>query len=130
MNPTHGIADGEVFEYPEKGPYTAAGLGDFGLLRYDESSDKLQCHICGEWYISLGLHVRRTHAGAVGDYKRRFGLKASTALVGLRHSAQKRQVALRLKELGHLKTFLPGHTHGRKPPVATKPLSGKQWRLP
>lgn len=82
--PTHAIIQGEYFEYAEKMPYTTSGAGDFGVLRYDEATDRLQCHECGKWSRALGSHVSRSHRITTREYKVKHGLKIKTKLCGRR----------------------------------------------
>ena len=35
--------------------------GQVGVLAYDRVADKVECHICGEWFRGLNTHVLRTH---------------------------------------------------------------------
>lgn len=57
------------------------GYGYYGTLLYDEVEDKIQCHICGELFNHLGLHVSRVHKVSSREYKDRFELNYSTALM-------------------------------------------------
>lgn len=58
------------------------GYGYIGVLSQDENGEKLQCHICGEYYSRLNNHVRMAHKIKVDEYKQRVGLSKGTALVG------------------------------------------------
>lgn len=87
---THGIAQDEVFVYAEKAPYTTAGFGDLGVLRYNETEDKVQCHECGKWFMFLGKHVCVNRLTARG-YKRKYGLRLSTALASPKYVARLRE---------------------------------------
>ena len=35
---------------------------------------KIQCLICGKWFIALHTHLERTHYITADDYKERYGL--------------------------------------------------------
>ncbi len=63
-----GSADG----VPTDGtPY----FGQLGQLVYDESVDRVQCHLCGGWYRWLGgTHLSRTHGWTLDDYRDAFRL--------------------------------------------------------
>lgn len=50
------------------------GYGYYGVILYDPSTDKVQCHICGEWKVQLGLHSRYAHGVPADEYKQEFEL--------------------------------------------------------
>ncbi len=42
---------------------------------YDETSDKLQCLVCGNWYKGIvNLHTKPKHGITVSEYKEMFGI--------------------------------------------------------
>jgi hypothetical protein len=46
-----------------------------GEVPYDPDEDRVQCHLCGEWFrVVGGLHLRRTHAWTISQYRKAFGL--------------------------------------------------------
>lgn len=47
-----------------------------------DDGDKVECHVCGAWFRSLGHHVWRTHNLTADEYRAIFGLAASTGLIG------------------------------------------------
>jgi len=53
--------------------------GERGVLAVDADGQKVQCHICGQWRRGLGAHIR-LHEITAKDYRREFGLCASTKL--------------------------------------------------
>lgn len=55
------------------------GFGYKGVIVEDVKTNQIQCHICGEWYNQLGLHIKK-HGLNTSEYKRRFGLLQTTAL--------------------------------------------------
>lgn len=95
MNPTHGIANKEVFVYVEKAPYVSSGLGDHGVIRYDKERDSVMCNECGEWFKGLGMHVRMAHNLSGADYRARHGLRRTTPLCTPSESERLRQRKLR-----------------------------------
>ena len=50
------------------------GHGFQGVLMYDDIADKIQCHICGEWFNSVAHHASYAHKVLSADYKMEFGL--------------------------------------------------------
>ena len=57
-------------------PYMKASHGGYGyqgVTLYDELLDRVQCHICGRWFKSIGIHVS-IHDMKAWEYKKRFGL--------------------------------------------------------
>ncbi len=50
--------------------------------RLSAAGDRLQCHLCGRFYVSLAAHVVQRHGMRADEYRETFGLNATTALVG------------------------------------------------
>lgn len=75
---------GSVYFYNYKEPLMRfeKGFGYFGAVLFDESSDKIQCHFCGKWFIALGNHIYGKHKVRAAEYKRTIGLNNTTALIG------------------------------------------------
>lgn len=57
------------------------GFGFYGALLMTEDGDKCQCHICGKLFSGLSRHVNQAHKINVFDYREKFMLARSTALV-------------------------------------------------
>lgn len=55
--------------------------GQLGVLSYDEVEDKVQCHICGEWFRGLNAHIRQTHHWTLDEYREEFGLNRGQSLI-------------------------------------------------
>lgn len=74
---------GSVFFYHYKEPLMRfdKGYGYQGALIYDTDSEKIQCHFCGEWFDSLGRHLRKEHNMLASEYKTEVGLNQTTALI-------------------------------------------------
>lgn len=68
--------------------------GELGSLA--EDGDRLQCHLCGQWYRSLAAHVLQRHHLTAHEYRAAFGLSTSTALVGPSLVAVRRATGLRV----------------------------------
>ena len=47
---------------------------------YDDTEDKVQCHICGKWWRHVGSHVHVSHDMSAREYKDQFGLTQKIAL--------------------------------------------------
>lgn len=58
------------------------GYGYQGVLLFDGGTDKVQCHLCGEWFEALPNHIIREHSMKSGKYKEEVGLNKKTALIG------------------------------------------------
>lgn len=56
-------------------------FGERGVLACDDEGERVQCHVCGRWWRNLGIHAAITHKIGADDYRRLFGLRASTGLV-------------------------------------------------
>jgi len=54
--------------------------GQLGILAYDPVEDKVQCHICGKWYVYLFPHLRWKHGLSDDDYREGFGLNKTQPL--------------------------------------------------
>ena len=59
------------------------GFGYEGVLLYDISLQKVQCHFCGEWLEVLGNHIKQ-HGLNAKSYKDEYGLLRSSALTSER----------------------------------------------
>jgi hypothetical protein len=64
------------------GPYTKVedGYGYRGVLIQHRKSGKIQCHICGKWFNSLGKHSGMKHKTLARDYRIKFGFPLSQPL--------------------------------------------------
>ena len=57
------------------------GIGWYGTLAMDVKTGKVQCHLCGDFLESLPGHIFNTHKIKTREYREKFGLAYSTALV-------------------------------------------------
>lgn len=75
---------GSVMLYNYKEPFMKfeEGFGFQGVLLFDTTDDRVQCHLCGEWYGMLAHHLKREHALTTSEYKSKVGLRHNTALLG------------------------------------------------
>lgn len=73
-----------------KGPF----YGQLGVLAYEDG--KAVCHICGETFAHLGAHVHHGHGLRADEYRRAFGLKQRTKLIGPDFQQKRRELATRV----------------------------------
>lgn len=79
---------------PAPQPIPQEGRGDlppFGALIDD--GDRVQCHVCGHWYGSLGVHIRM-HGHNAESYKAAYGLARTSSLHGPACAEKQRQAAI------------------------------------
>jgi len=89
------------------------GFGYVGALVFDGTSDKIQCHFCGEWFAYLIPHLRE-HSMRASEYKEKVGLLQSTALIS--EKAREKLIASGLdKRLQNLRS-----QKGKKRPFKTR----------
>lgn len=72
------------------------GYGYQGVVMYDDVEDKVQCHICGKLFSSLGQHTLKSHGMRVDNYKMEYGLSLRTALCSKKISTAHRKSGLKL----------------------------------
>lgn len=77
------------------------GFGYYGTLAANVENGKIQCHICGNLYDHVGAHVFHAHNITVKDYREKFGLAYTTALVSESHRLHLKERTLEwLKSMG------------------------------
>jgi len=97
--------------------------GQYGVLASD--GERVQCHICGHWYISLASHVFQTHNILADEYREQFGLKYTRGLIGeALHAWKSRYGKWRYKTYGPNLGFEP---HPPTPEIIAK-LKGRPQR--
>lgn len=69
------------------------GNGFVGVVLRDSKVDKIQCHECGGWYMSLLAHVNRNHKMNQRNYRIKYQLPLSFPLVGLKRSQRLSEIA-------------------------------------
>lgn len=75
-----------------------AGSPAFGERgRVTHINGRLQCHICGNAFVSLGSHVWQVHGCSANEYRREFGLHRE---MGLLSDAYHQRVVLNRKHRG------------------------------
>jgi predicted transcriptional regulator len=78
---------------PSPVPQSRPGLPPLGTVRFSESGERVQCHVCGSWHRSLNGHVR-AHGLSVAEYKEAYGLARSLSLLPPSQQARQRAAAL------------------------------------
>lgn len=68
-------------------------------------NDRIQCLICGKWYIFLASHVWQTHGWTVDDYREEFGLNRGTPLCSQSYSDMHRDKCLRLNLVKNIEPY-------------------------
>ncbi len=54
-------------------------FGELGVLIDD--GEKVQCHICGQYFRALGSHIRNSHGIRAAEYKETFGLNRGQSII-------------------------------------------------
>lgn len=70
-----------LYHYKEPFMKFEGGFGFQGVLLFDGKTDKVQCHLCGNWMDYLPNHLMREHSMKASAYKDLVGLRQSTALL-------------------------------------------------
>ncbi len=73
---------------------TGLGFGYYGALSVTTDGDKVQCHLCGKLYESLALHIYGHHNMRVAEYREKFNLSRSTALVSEKERERLKEATL------------------------------------
>ena len=108
---THVIIGGIVFPWAAKAPYTPSGYSTLGAMEFNQNENRLRCHMCGEWFQSVGCHVRASEGITAAQYRRDHGLRHVTSLsVPSVHEKFVRQGRRGTKR----RSFKPGQVIARK----------------
>ncbi len=74
---------------------TGRPRGLFGVLAHDPATERVLCHVCGNWFGRLTSHHLKSHGLTAASYKRYYGLPQTTALeapgVGARRRLQRQR---------------------------------------
>ncbi len=95
------------------------GFGYYGALSISVDSGKLQCHACGELFDHLGLHLYYTHDMTVPEYRDKYKLSATSALVS---------EPLRLKLKENTMRWMASLTPERRIEMAKAARAGRELR--
>ena len=111
-SPSH-LADGTPFH------------GQVGVLARDPDEDRVQCHLCGEWFRSVGgSHLRTTHGWTLDAYRNAFHLPATLPCCS--HGVSDRQRVLAHRQMDNGTGFGVGRDGGV--PVEGRSPGIPQWR--
>lgn len=102
------------YNYKEPLMRYEGGYGFVGALVFDGESDRVQCHLCGEWFKYLPSHLAKEHNMKSAQYKEEVGLLRTTALISesLREKLILRGLGKRIRNLKSRKG--KGHTEEAK----------------
>lgn len=75
-------------------------FGYLGVILRNTTTDRLQCHVCGEWFKCLDVHVFFKHQLLSRDYKQKFSLPLRFPLCGRSTSKLRSNSAIKYKSLG------------------------------
>jgi hypothetical protein len=64
-------------------------FGELGKLALDPVDGKVQCHICGKWFLTLGTHCK-IHGMTPKEYREEFQLNSTCHLTSPEFSERKR----------------------------------------
>lgn len=71
------------------------GYGYYGTLLCTTDGNLVQCHVCGELFKDVASHSRQAHKIATKDYKLRFGLSNTTALISESERLRRQEIFLK-----------------------------------
>lgn len=74
------------------------GYGYQGVVMYDPIEKRLQCHICGKFFKTIGQHIKKHNVSAI-RYREIYGLNRTTSLSSpLTHSMRSKQAYKLIKK--------------------------------
>lgn len=118
---------GYVMLYNYKEPFMKyeGGHGYQGVLLFDGETDRIQCHLCGEWFGNLSHHLHREHAMKAAEYKNMTGLLQTTALLN-----ETERAVLIAKGVERFKNLRPNrhHTEATREKIRTTTLANRENR--
>lgn len=91
------------------------GFGYYGAVGLTKDGEKIQCHICGKLFRSLGIHIRKAHALTLPMYRKQFKLMYKSSLTAPKvrekyiaswHKLPEKYRATRLKNLAAARPYL------------------------
>ncbi len=106
------------YKEPLKRIPESEGIGWYGTLAADVKTGKVQCHLCGEMRESLPGHIFSTHKMKTRDYREKFGLAYTSALV-----SENQRLRLKEQTLAWLKAMTPEEREAH-----TQRIKDNGWR--
>lgn len=70
------------------------GFGFYGAIQVTLDGEKMQCHICGNLYCAVGVHAFSKHRLPAVQYKEKYQLASTTALVSEAERERQKQRTL------------------------------------
>jgi len=106
---------------PDGTPY----YGRLGEIAYDADEDRVQCHLCGQWFRWIGgTDLARTHDWTIEEYREAFHLLQRTSTAAHGFSEQRREQLKQRVDAGELVPLGPD-----RPPTPRERVAGPQ-RMP
>lgn len=98
--------DNPGYKLPKLGDWNNPIYGQIGVLNDD--GGKVECHICGGWFVRLNPHIWRAHDTTSREYKSLFGLRLQMGLVSsAHHDHLSRMTAPHMADLGKIGNASP-----------------------
>ena len=70
------------------------GFGYYGTLLSTVDGQSVQCHVCGKLFSNLGVHARQAHKLPEREYRERFDIARTTALISENERMRTKQQTL------------------------------------
>lgn len=86
--------------------------GTYG--KFLNNGDKAQCHICGEWFTSVGCHTNQAHGIPANEYREIFGLSCTQGLESCLYLKKRAEKAKKEYDLGLHTGLVPFSTSPQK----------------
>jgi hypothetical protein len=93
LNKNNGLVLNNYKEPLKKVPEPYHGYE--GATMVTQDGTKMQCHICGELYESVGRHAYFAHKINAKAYKKKFGLRMTTSLTSEKERERKKMAGIR-----------------------------------
>ena len=71
------------------------GFGYLGALRMTQDGTLMECHVCGQLYKDVGRHVNNAHNITATQYREKFQLARTTALVSEAEREERKRRAMK-----------------------------------
>lgn len=84
-----------IKNYKEPLKKAVDGYGYLGALSVSIDGERVQCHQCGGLFRNLGPHIRHIHKTTVTDYRKKYQLSPTTALLSESEREARKQALLK-----------------------------------